>query len=98
MPEDFTKDQIKSGVFEVVNMTLRIPRERITTDSKLFKDLGAESIDLLDIRFELERVFNLNIKDSEISDSVGKDVKQESIHELLTVGRLIEFVENKLNL
>jgi acyl carrier protein len=97
MPGNLSKDQIKNNVYEVINVTLRIPTDKIKDNSRLFTDLGAESIDLLDIRFELERVFDLSIKDTEISESIGKDATQGLIHEMLTVSKITEFVEKKLS-
>lgn len=97
MSENIQKEAIKSGVFDIINETLRIPREKILQNSRLFNDLNAESIDLLDIRFELERTFNLNISDTEITESIGKDLPREKVYEKLTVASIIEFIEKKLN-
>jgi acyl carrier protein len=57
-------------VFEKVRSTLvdalGVDEDEVTPDATLFKDLGAESIDLLDIVFRLERNFGIKIPRGEL--------------------------------
>jgi acyl carrier protein len=57
-------------VFEKVRSTLvdalGVDEDEVTPDASLFKDLGAESIDLLDIVFRLERNFGIKIPRGEL--------------------------------
>lgn len=46
--------------------TLNVDIEEVMPNSSLYNDLGAESIDLLDITFRLEREFNIKINDDEL--------------------------------
>lgn len=45
---------------------LSIEADEVTPNASLYQDLGAESIDLLDITFRLEREFNIKINDKEL--------------------------------
>ena len=96
MTDKFSKEVVQKDVIEIIHLSLRIPTEKILLSSRLFKDLMAESIDLMDIRFELENHFALSISDNEIIESIGKDITQAEIHEKLTVESIITFVNNKL--
>ena len=55
-----TNDEIFEKVQTTLVDALGVDEDDVTPDATLFKDLGAESIDLLDIVFRLER--NLGIK------------------------------------
>ena len=56
-----TQDQIFEKVQSTLVDALGVDEEDVTSGAALFKDLGAESIDLLDIVFRLERNFGIKI-------------------------------------
>lgn len=80
----------------VVHEALRVPPAKITGPARIFEDLGAESIDLLDIRFRLEQIFGIAIGEDEIAQSLGPALSAAAIRERLTVGSLEQFVRGKL--
>jgi acyl carrier protein len=51
---------------EVIASSLLISEDDIEPDSRLIRDLGAESIDLLDILFRLEQEFDVKLPRGEI--------------------------------
>ena len=57
---------VKERVLRVVAEALDLRPEKVTLDASLIDDLGAESIDLLDIVFRLETEFGIEIKDDEL--------------------------------
>ena len=69
--------EIEARVLAIVADALDQPAEQVTLDSSLVDDLGAESIDFLDIVFRLESAFGLKIPEEEIwegsFDGVGDD-------------------------
>jgi acyl carrier protein len=75
---------------------LRVKIETITPEARLFGDLGAESIDVLDLRFRLEWTFGINISDSEIVDSLGNDLSIDELDRQFTVRSIVWFIEQKL--
>lgn len=56
-----TRDQIYDAVSDVLEDALGVDREEITPEATLTGDLGAESIDFLDIVFRLEKNFDIKI-------------------------------------
>lgn len=92
-----TRDEISKGIVSIVSEALRADKNKIKTDSRLFKDLDAESLDLLDIRFSLEKEFDIKIGEDEIKKSIENSDVAEIFMDKLTIGRLTEFVCNKLN-
>lgn len=53
-----SRDEILESVRDVLEDALVVDREEITPDASLTGDLGAESIDFLDIVFRLEKKFS----------------------------------------
>ncbi len=95
MTEGQSAETLKAAVVGIINSSLRIPQSRILESSRLFRDLNAESIDLLDIKYELERSFAVEISDTEIRDSLGMNLTQAEVYEKLTVRSIIDFIERK---
>lgn len=55
------RDEVFEGVRECVAEVLDIGTDVIKEDSRLIDDLGAESLDLLDLSFQLEQKFSISI-------------------------------------
>lgn len=64
MPETviMNRDEIYDKLKEVLEEALGADEEEITRDASLTRDLGAESIDFLDIVFRLEKTFSTEDK------------------------------------
>lgn len=60
---------------------LNIAPEKITPDSKLLEDLGADSLDFVEMLMALE-------------DDFGVTITDEQAKELKTVNDVIKFIEN----
>ena len=56
-----TKDEVFTKVKEVLVSTLAVDDNEVTPEAKLKTDLNAESIDMLDIMFQLEKAFGIKI-------------------------------------
>lgn len=61
-----TQQEINKRVNDVVAQSLGVEEDTIKATSHLILDLGAESIDFLDITFRLEREFNIKIPREEL--------------------------------
>lgn len=61
-----TQQEINKRVNDVVAQSLGVEEDAIKATSHLILDLGAESIDFLDITFRLEREFNIKIPREEL--------------------------------
>ncbi|RMH12999.1 MAG: acyl carrier protein [Planctomycetota bacterium] len=60
------QDEIFEKVREVLVEALAVDEDEVTPEATLFSDLGAESIDVLDISFQLERAFGIKIGQGEL--------------------------------
>jgi len=74
------KEEIRSKVFNIVEETLCVGIEEIKEDSIIANDLGADSLDAVEIIMNCEREFNICIPDNEAE-------------KVSTVGDLIVFIE-----
>jgi len=61
-----SRDEIYNKVKETLVDALGVDEEEITAEATLMGDLGAESIDFLDIVFRLEKSFNIKIPREEL--------------------------------
>ena len=60
------KDEIFSSVQEILVDALSVDEDEVTPEATLTGDLGAESIDFLDIVFRLEKTFDIKIPRGEL--------------------------------
>lgn len=60
---------------------LGIDPAKITMDSDIIKDLGADSLDVVELLMTLE-------------DSMGKTIPEDKVTEIKTVGDLVEVLNN----
>src|SRR3954447_15317017 len=61
-----TRDQLFEKVAGTLGKALNVDEDQVTPTSTLQGDLGAESIDFLDIVFRLEREFGIKIPRNEL--------------------------------
>lgn len=61
-----TKEEIFEKVRTALVDALGVDDEEVTPEATLVGDLGAESIDFLDIQFRLEKAFNIKIPRDEL--------------------------------
>ena len=78
MPEHY--DKIK----EIIIDKLGIDNGKITTDAKFIDDLGADSLDTVELIMQFEEEFGIEIPDEEAEG-------------LLSVGQAVDYITNKLN-
>lgn len=74
-----TIDKIK----KILADTLDVSEEEISADTNIATDLGADSLDVVEILMSIEDEFEIEIPDSEIEN-------------IRTVGELVEFIETNM--
>lgn len=74
-----TAGDMPQRVAAIVAEALSVPIERVTPWASLIDDLGAESIDFLDILFRLETAFGLRIRDNELWSGTIDRTSQQTI-------------------
>lgn len=66
-----SRDEIFQKVQEVLVDALGVDDDEVTAEATLMGDLGAESIDFLDIVFRLEKAFDLKVPREELFPAEG---------------------------
>jgi acyl carrier protein len=61
-----SRDEVFEKVRDVLSDALGVDADEVTEDATLQGDLGAESIDFLDIAFRLEKAFGIKINKGEL--------------------------------
>ena len=77
-------EDISKKVIDVLQEQLDIEREKIKMDSAIIDDLGADSVDVVDVVQTLEGEFNLQFSNSDIEG-------------LRTVSDIVNFIEEHDN-
>ena len=67
-------------VIDIVAEQLGVDKEKVSPDTSFVNDLGADSLDTVELVMELEEEFDINIPD-------------EEAEKIQTVGQAIEFIE-----
>ena len=83
-----TEQQLFTNIEKAVSSVLNTKPGEITMDSKFRGDLGAESIDMIDISFEIEKTTGKELDFKQIAASLqqtqGSEVKDLKIGDLVT--------------
>jgi len=87
-----SRDEIIQQVQEVLVDALGVDDDEVTIEATLMGDLGAESIDFLDIVFRLEKAFGIKIPREELFPAENLMNNSEFIHN----GKLTEKGLNEL--
>ena len=67
-------EEIFKDVQEVIEDSVGIPKEDIHLDATLFDELGVDSIDLVDILFELETRYDVELKIGDMEARAKKEL------------------------
>ena len=69
-------DDIKEKVIDIVSEQMGIERSQITAESSFVNDLGADSLDTVELVMEFEDAFNIQVPDeyAEKIQTVGEAV------------------------
>jgi acyl carrier protein len=71
---------VQERVIEIVAEQLGVDREKVTPETSFVNDLGADSLDTVELVMELEEEFEINIPD-------------EEAEKIQTVGQAIEYIK-----
>ena len=77
MSDERADKSVEQTVREAVAEALGLGLEEVQLDSKLMDDLGAESLDFLDIVFRLERAFGIQITRGEMQKAARGEMSDE---------------------
>lgn len=74
------ENMVENKVIEILATQLRVEKSKINMDTNIASDLGADSLDLVEILMDLEDEFHITIPD-------------EAISGIVTVGDLVKYIE-----
>ena len=73
----YTEEQVFAKVKEAFEEALGVEADEVVLEATVIDDLGAESLDFLDIVFRLERAFDVKIPRGELERSVQEEMGAE---------------------
>jgi len=71
---------VAERVIDIVAEQLGVDKEKVTSETSFVNDLGADSLDTVELVMELEEEFDINIPD-------------DAAEKIQTVGQAIDFIE-----
>ena len=74
---------VEEKVKSIVVAQLGVTEDQVTKEAKFIEDLGADSLDLVELVMAFEEGFN-------------SDIPDEDAEGLTTVGKAIEYIESKM--
>ncbi len=72
-----------SKIKDIIEKELGVEREKLTNEASFIEDLGADSLDIVELVMEFEKEFNIDIPD-------------EDAEKLRTVGDAIAYLNQKI--
>jgi acyl carrier protein len=72
---------VKERVIDIVAEQLGVDKDKITLETSFVNDLGADSLDTVELVMELEEEFDINIPD-------------DAAEKIQTVGQAVEYIES----
>src|SRR5579859_832625 len=72
MNSKLTEAEIYDKFADIVAASLRVEREKVTMDAHLMEELGAESLDLIEITMETESAFDVCLPEKSILDTAAE--------------------------
>jgi len=79
-----TREEIAKKIKAITSEQLGIDDSQITEDAKFVEDLGADSLDTVELVMALEEEFSLDISD-------------EEAEKLTTMGKVVDYVEEHID-
>ena len=75
-------DNTLEKVTEIIVDKLDVEKDKITLEAKFIDDLGADSLDTVELIMQFEEEFEIEIPD-------------EDAEKILSVGQAVEYIDNK---
>jgi acyl carrier protein len=92
-----TRDEIESTMRSLVADSLALSKDEVTREPRQFEDLGADSLDFIDIVYSIEKAYSIQVRDSELDflsrlDFSSPEVMRDGHLTRETVDRLAEWL------
>ena len=80
---ELTKEEIRAKIKKIVVDNLGVSEDQVTDDAQFSQDLGADSLDQVELVMSLEEEF-------------GAEIRDEDADSLNTVGDAIAYIEKRI--
>ena len=80
---ELTKEEIRAKIKSIVVENLGVSEDQVTDDAQFSQDLGADSLDQVELVMSLEEEF-------------GAEIRDEDADSLNTVGDAINYIEKRI--
>ena len=80
---ELTKEEIRAKIKKIVVENLGVSEDQVTDDAQFSQDLGADSLDQVELVMSLEEEF-------------GAEIRDEDADSLNTVGDAINYIEKRI--
>ncbi len=74
---------VEQRVIEIVCEHLAVKKETVSRDTKFFEDIGADSLDIVELVMELEEEFDIQIPD-------------DQAEKIKTVGEAVDYIDKAI--
>ncbi len=91
-----TEAEVFERVASVLADALALNTQAITPEASIMDDLNAESIDLLDLRFRVERAFGIRITAEDLAAAFQGATDVSQFRAAFTVQALCEYISFRL--
>ena len=81
--EDPKVASVQDRVFDIISEQMGVSKEQITPETSFINDLGADSLDTVELVMELEEEFDITIPD-------------EDAEKIQTVGQAIDYIKEHM--
>jgi acyl carrier protein len=78
-----SEDKVEERVKKIIMESLGVEEDEVVPEAKFVDDLGADSLDTVELVMAFEEAFDINIPD-------------EDAEKILTVGKAIEYIKEKI--
>ncbi len=96
MSEESLQERVHRAVHTALQGALELEPEEIRGEASIINDLDAESIDLLDIRFRLEKELGLRITQEELAQAFNAAESAEEFRRIFTVDAMCRYLLNRM--
>ncbi len=94
--KDWTDKCIYEELQNILADALEIEPDSFHENSMLMKEMGAESIDILDIAFRIEAAFEIKIPEQAFSVKPEDIPEGKRANEILTVRSILDYIKKRL--
>jgi acyl carrier protein len=96
MSGESSRVEIEETISAILCSALEVDPGEVVPGARIMDELGADSIDLLDIRFRIERALGIRITSDELSIAFGEARTAGDFIDMFTVEAMVDYLVARL--